>query len=169
MAGWDDGYCVNKACVAATCTTGYIQKEGQCVALMACGTGMHYFDGTCEQDTIEHCGVSRTNCTKLDGWKDGTCQDGKCEASSCQSGFCLDGKQCVNGSMNALSCGSLGGTSACVQCGIKEACFEGSCVISGCDQNTCFYQGMECSNTSSHCGRACLDCNSANRDKIKRF
>ena len=139
---------------------GYCKTNGQCVAT-SCETGYHVVEGVCVEDSPTACGAGATDCTKLDGWKNGMCENGQCKATVCQSNYCLNATTCVDGAYNASMCG-INGT-ACISCDTSsQSCVNGLCVISGCDPNVCFYQGLTCSNTTEHCGKNCVNCNTAN-------
>ena len=141
-------------------TDAYCNTNGQCVAT-SCEKGYHVEEGACVQDSNRACGASAVDCTKLPGWNTGTCENGQCKATSCQTGFCLNSTTCVDGRNSTLTCGISGG--ACISCHTEsQACTNGQCVITSCAENVCFYQGLTCSNTAEHCGKDCVNCNTAN-------
>ena len=139
-------------------TSGVCNSDGHCVAL-TCKTGYHVVKGACVKDSETACGASATNCRSLAGWNGGTCTNGQCQATSCQANYCLSGTTCVDGSFNSLMCGTDG--SKCNACGSGKSCSAGQCITSSCGTNVCFYQGSVCENAATHCGSACLDCNTS--------
>ncbi|MBR4985928.1 MAG: hypothetical protein IKY83_09330 [Proteobacteria bacterium] len=59
--GMTDGECKAGKCVATSCGTRYILKDGKCEM---CQKGYHVYNGTCEKDSINNCGVHGDDCTK---------------------------------------------------------------------------------------------------------
>ena len=136
---------------------GYCDANGSCV-VTGCKLGYHVKNGVCEKDTPAVCGAALVNC-EVNGWQTGDCKNGVCVASACKSGYCLSEGACVNGNSNAMACGLTGGI--CKVCGSKEACVSGSCEVSECDENVCYYNGTTCQNANDHCGTSCTNCNTA--------
>ncbi len=95
LSGWKDGDCSSGGvCLAIDCDSGYELKSGKCVALTTCPEGQHLFDGTCEEDSLQHCGNHETDCTKVTGWGDGSCTNKKCSATACADEYVLNGDKC---------------------------------------------------------------------------
>lgn len=140
----ESGVCTNGTCTATSCADNY-----------------HLNNGSCVKDTTAVCGSGKTDCTKLAGWNNGSCSKGKCVANSCKTGYCLNTSTgtCVDGTANSKACGSQ---TECKICSNNYSCVKATCVLSSCASNICFYQGKTCENTTTHCGKNCTNCNTAN-------
>ena len=86
IPGWGQGTCSEGKCVIAECADGYELREGICQATLQCDGG-HVFEGQCEADTLENCGMHGFACAALDGWVAGECRNARCDASSCAEGY----------------------------------------------------------------------------------
>ena len=135
--------------------------EGKCQAT-ACQSNAHLKNGKCIADTVNACGSSETNCSKITGWSDGYCSEGKCIAKKCQSGYCVNAltNQCTN-EQSISACGADGGY--CKSCNQTQICSAGKCIAKQCDGNVCNQsnnpQTMSCKNDNTHCGSGCQNCN----------
>ena len=160
VAGWGGGECVRGNCSASACLTGYELRGDKCEALTECPPGQHLYSGSCEPDSLSHCGVHGNDCTSIDGWKSGNCENMKCVPTACKNGYCLDGNTCVNGKANDNACGILGG--ACVVCGQNKTCSSGQCTVTGCETGEHVYEGICEKDTISNCGSHGRECKIAN-------
>ncbi|MBQ9244061.1 MAG: hypothetical protein IJ165_12735 [Proteobacteria bacterium] len=133
LVGWEDGYCTEKGrCVPSVCKDGFELVDNQCVPISACPGGSHFYAGSCEPNTLEHCGVHDNDCSSMLAWQDGECtEDGKCLVSRCGQGYCVENLVCQDGSYNKNACGTDG--NACIRCGEGMICKEGVCILSECD------------------------------------
>ena len=126
IAGWGGGDCVAGNCSAKACTIGYKLNGDKCEALTECPSGQHLYSGTCEADSVAHCGVHGNDCSATLGWKSGNCVNMTCVPNSCKSGYCLNGGGCVEGEANNNACGISG--SACKKCTGNDICKNGNCI-----------------------------------------
>ena len=95
LSGWKDGACSTQGiCLAIACEPGYELKDGKCVALTGCSEGEHFYNGSCEPDSVIHCGSHGLDCTRIAGWVGGDCSEGKCIASECDKGYELKDDKC---------------------------------------------------------------------------
>ena len=106
---------------------------GECtpVALpeIKCQSDEHIFANQCEPDDENHCGTHTNDCTKLSGWKSGSCIDKQCYAYKCATGYHLASIIDANGNEKTIceqdthdACGSIN-----TQCGADEICAQGVC------------------------------------------
>lgn len=102
-------------------------ETGSCE--LACRATEHLFTDKCEADDVTHCGTHTNDCTKLAGWKSGSCFNKECFAEECNVGYHLvslfdsDNKErtvCEEDTNDA--CGSIN-----TQCGKDEICLQGEC------------------------------------------
>ncbi|MBQ9242435.1 MAG: hypothetical protein IJ165_04300 [Proteobacteria bacterium] len=151
----------------ANCNTLEYTKSGVCVESICkaveCHPNAHIKGNICVKNTINKCGSEDNDCTKLAGWKAGSCENGKCVATSCQNEFCLNTLQgqCTQ-TQSSTTCGIDG--NACQSCTIKQVCSVGACVAKKCNGNVCQQptgadQEDLCQNDNTHCGSACQNCN----------
>lgn len=162
LVGWEDGYCTEKGnCVPSTCKNGFEIVENQCVPISECPKGTHFYSGSCEPDSLEHCGVHGNDCNAMFGWHEGSCsEDGKCVVSKCDLGYCVENLACQDGSYNKNACGKDG--NACNKCNEGMICKDGTCILSECDLG--FHKsGTECvPDDMDNCGFDGHVCKSAN-------
>ncbi|GEM_PF-6230776 len=127
--GWSTGTCTHQKCVATSCKENYNLNGDTCVAVvpLECSDTQHVYEGKCEEDSVEHCGVHGTACTNMTGWLTGTCDHKMCVPTQCNSGFCIDPSThiCVNGTSGTSACGINGG--ACSVCAPGQKCNNGQC------------------------------------------
>ncbi len=97
--GWESGECIEKACVAKKCKSGYKVSDGQCIA--GCEADEHFVSdtGQCEANSVANCGKHDNDCHDVSGWADGLCRKGECFATECSDGFLLDEEKgrCISG------------------------------------------------------------------------
>jgi len=144
-------------------TVGTCSGDGECVAI-ACKDGYRLSQGRCIEDNLSTCSAV-DDCEELPGWVGGTCDDGRCLATRCATGYCLQNDVCTDGKSNVIACGIMGGEQICQDCsteGAERRCADGECVKATCAPTVCYYEGNECLNADTHCGRECLNCHTAN-------
>ena len=152
LSGWSSGKCVDKKCVAESCTTGYhvdtiTDNDGD-------------VQTTCVIDTPEACGSASTKCNPGQ-----ICSQGQCK-SSCQDGETLCEGSCINPMTNSEFCGAMYSCSYYKSCKKNEKCVDGKCELASCqntDEDLCTVSGMKvCINTSdnnpNHCGACNQSC-----------
>ena len=156
--GWSMGYCDGNDCYPTECT-GHYHLVNQNVAYPMC-----------EEDTIEHCGPNRLDCTaKPDkGEKYSVCnlETLKCEVTKCESGYHFDStnEHCEANTVHA--CGSYNfdctryivgwANGSCV----KNDKNEFVCVVEDCAVGYHTYDNQCEPDTNEHCGshdNSCVD------------
>ncbi|MBS7381772.1 MAG: BspA family leucine-rich repeat surface protein [Bradymonadales bacterium] len=106
---------------------------GECTPVVLpeikCQSNEHIFANRCEPDDENHCGTHTNDCTKLSGWKSGSCIDKQCYAYKCATGYHLASIINANGNEKTIceqdthdACGSIN-----TQCGADEICAQGVC------------------------------------------
>ena len=106
---------------------------GECTPVVLpeikCQSNEHIFANRCEPDDENHCGTHTNDCTKLSGWKSGSCIDKQCYAYKCATGYHLASIIDANGNEKTIceqdthdACGSIN-----TQCGADEICAQGVC------------------------------------------
>ncbi len=106
---------------------------GECTPVVPpeikCQSDEHIFANQCEPDDENHCGTHTNDCTKLSGWKSGSCIDKQCYAYKCATGYHLASIIDANGNEKTIceqdthdACGSIN-----TQCGADEICAQGVC------------------------------------------
>lgn len=127
------------------CSEGLKCVEGACTRIGTreeCKADEHYLeDGSCEPDSVSHCGSATLDCTKIAGWLDGVCEQKQptdseaeprqgqkemvCVVTSCQTGYHFVGSgQTAHCERDTdAACGSR--AESCAQ---TEKCREGKCV-----------------------------------------
>ena len=105
--------------------------EGTCM-ITECSTGYHVNDekSACVEDSEAACGAAVTDCTTLEGWKEGECTNGACVASACQDNYVLEDGTCVEDETILL----CGGTNCNAIAHVKLAfCHEDACYVAECN------------------------------------
>ncbi|MBQ9394683.1 MAG: hypothetical protein IJU23_04090 [Proteobacteria bacterium] len=123
-----------------------------------CSDKEHSFANQCEADDLNHCGSHTNDCTRISGWKTGSCYDKRCIAEECAPGYhrapfidsnnkeamtceedesCKPGEvlcpgSCINPNTNKEFCGADPSCSSYIPCSDFEDCVEGKCVQSSC-------------------------------------
>ncbi|MBQ9396427.1 MAG: hypothetical protein IJU23_13065 [Proteobacteria bacterium] len=101
-AGWLDGECENRKCVATKCEPNFEIKNNRCDP---CAKTTHIyqpdeseFKYICEPNSLENCGSHGYQCTeKITGWVEGHCDEekGECVVEKCQEGYSLIEGKCI--------------------------------------------------------------------------
>ena len=150
IAGWQTGYCDGTECYPTGCT-GHYHLVNQNVAYPMC-----------EEDTIEHCGPNRLDCTAKPekGEKYSVCnlETLKCEVTKCESGYhfdstntkCEDNTETACGSYN-YDCTRIFSGWATGSCD-KNAKDEYECVVKTCASGYHEYNNLCEPDSNEHCG-----------------
>ena len=144
IPGWSAGKCIEGKCVPSACSSGYSLVGGICISTATtCQDTQHYYNGTCEEDTVDNCGAHDVACNSstIPGWSTGICSNHKCVAQACTKGYTLDNGTCV---------------STATTCGATDHYHDGRCEANS-DQN-CGFHGVTCGK-SMIAGWAAGSCN----------
>ncbi len=172
------GYCISSgACIAglenksacgivgnqecAVCGQTEICSNGVCVGEITCAANQHQYGNVCEDDTVENCGSHGNDCSKAEGWLNGSCTNKKCIPGKCKTGYCINQlKKCVAGMDDVNACGIIG--KQCLICAPNEICDNGQCIDNGpCAANQ-HKNGSICEDdTVENCGSHGNDCSKA--------
>ena len=149
-SGWKRGLCIDKACVADECETGYHLASDQNERKV------------CEEDTHDACGSVSTKCGADEICTQGACKD------KCQPGEVICDGSCINPMTSRNFCGADASCSSYIACSESEVCISGKCVLLSCgnendslcagkDQNVCVDIHGSNPNHCGACGFVCAD------------
>ena len=63
ITGWETGACNNNTCMASACKSGYSLQDHKCVSTATtCTSTQHYYNGSCEDNSIYNCGGHSIAC-----------------------------------------------------------------------------------------------------------
>ncbi len=190
ISNWVDGVCDNGICKVEECRDGYQPTLDNlaCASVKNCQSGEHQTaDGSCEMDTVNHCGSIGNDCANLPGWVSGKCVNAKCVAEECDqangydlnkgvcSSACIGtqvncGGKCRDPLTDTEYCGAKGTISTCEdegkRCSDGQVCSFGECINNNCPEtdpnnpDLCVIEGKNtCINLNSDDPNQCGACN----------
>ena len=155
--GWQDGVCVKidqtPTCISTACQAGYHLVP----STRPCPENRCMQNIYCSEDTEDHCGGADIRCSKIDGWKGGSCEDAQCVVKSCANGrFASEGRdacllitneQCGSEARSCIPPMKCDGVGECVEaCSTgKTECEDVGCVDTTSNIDHCGACGKSCS------------------------
>ncbi|MBQ9396655.1 MAG: hypothetical protein IJU23_14215 [Proteobacteria bacterium] len=164
-----NGACVDPMSVSEYCGAdanceGYVAcaknescQSGKCKPF-TCPDGQHMYQGTCEPDSVKHCGEHDYHCAnEVPGWQNGECSKGQCSATECASSFHLYNHTCeINTQEN---CGEHNLDCRISMTGfLNGQCINRNCVATECIQGYHTYLNVCEPDDENHCGNHTTKC-----------
>lgn len=125
---------------------------GVCEAIR-CAVGYHPYEGVCEADTVEHCGVSRAICGASNA--DNRCTGGAC-VFDCRAGYHLYDGACEADSV--AQCGAHNNRCDVAGGWAGGVCEAGKCRATSCAAGYHLNAGVCVADSNDCCGESCAKC-----------
>ncbi len=120
--------------------------------VIACASGYHIYDNTCEEDNAANCGKHDNRCTTNHGTP--KCENGSCSVASCDDGYHIYSNGCEADSVT--NCGAH--SKKCSVTNGTPSCSKGACAVDSCDDGFHEYAGDCEENSASDCGEHNYSC-----------